>query len=98
MPTFRPVYTFTEEDYSKVQRGKRAQCGLMDDYSGGLIDPNVVMSIAGCGGVNVHVDIAPEPESINAALEKNLNTADVIRSIEKEMWRSVMSNEIRGIK
>ena len=98
MPTFRPVYTFTEEDYSKVQRGKRAQCGLLDDYSGGIIDPNVVMSIAGCGGVNVHVDIAPDPGDISAALEKNLNTADVIKSIEKEMWRSVMCNEIRGIK
>ncbi len=62
---------------------------------GGIIDPNVVMSIASCG---THVDIAPDPGAINAALEKNLNTADVIRSIEKEMWRSVMSNEIRGIK
>ena len=98
MPTFRPVCTFTEEDYSKVQRGKRAQCGLLDDYSGGIIDPNVVMSIAGCDGINVHVDIAPDPGDISAALEKNLNTADVIKSIEKEMWRSVMCNEIRGIK
>ena len=59
MPTFRPVYTFTEKDYSKVQRGKRAQCGLLDDYSGGIIDPNVVMSIAGCDGPT---DIAPNPE------------------------------------
>ena len=98
MPTFRPIHTFTEEDYSKVQRGKRAQCDFMDDYAGGIIDPNVVMSIAGCGDVNVHVDIASDPGDISAALEKNLNTADVIKSIEKEMWRSVMRNEIRGIK
>jgi hypothetical protein len=99
MPTFRPVYTFTEKDYPKTQRGKRAQCGIIDDWAGGVIDPNVVTSIAGSGGVTVNIDITPDPEAaISAALENNLNTADVIRSIEKEMWRSVMSNEIRGIK
>lgn len=37
MPTFRPVYSFTEEDYAKIQRGKRAQCGIMDDYAGGNV-------------------------------------------------------------
>ena len=100
MPTFRPVYTLTEKDYSKPQRGKRAQCGIIDDYAGGgIIDPNVVTSIAGCGGVTINIDITPDSEAaISAALENNLNTADVIKSIEKEMWRSVMSNEIRGIK
>ena len=82
-----------------LKRGARRNGGIIEDCAdGGMIDPNVVMSIAGCGGVNVHVDIAPDPGDISAALEQNLNTADVIKSIEKEMWRSVMCNEIRGIK
>lgn len=99
MPTFRPIYTLTEKDYPKTQRGKRAQCGIIDDWAGGVIDPNVVTSIAGSGGVTINIDITPDPEAaISAALKNNLNTADVIKSIEKEMWRSVMSNEIRGIK
>ena len=86
-------------DTPSTKRGTRRNGNIMDDCSGGIIDPNVVMSIAGCGDVNIHVDIAPDPGvAINAALENNLNTADVIKSIEKEMWRSVMSNEIRGIK
>jgi hypothetical protein len=102
MPTYDPhIYEWWELKQSKGYRGLRAKSGIiMDDCAGGgVIDPNVVTSIAGSGGVTINIDITPDPEAaISAALENNLNTADVIRSIEKEMWRSVMSNEIRGIK
>lgn len=39
MPTFRPIYAFTEEDYSKIQRGQRAKGNFIEDCAtGGLVN------------------------------------------------------------
>lgn len=80
MPTFRPIYTFTEEDYSKIQRGQRAKGNFMDDCAGGLVDPSIASSaMAGQIGTN------PMKEFDGSAainIDFNINKTDIQKITE----------------
>ena len=73
---------------------------LSDEVAdGGMIDPKTVTMISKGGCICTGVDIALDPiPSINAALERELEMKTDIKNIENELWRSMISNEIRGIK
>lgn len=65
----------------------------------GMIDPKTVTMISNGGCLCTGLDIALGPRpSVNPTLAKELEMKTDIKNIENELWRSVMSNEIRGIK
>lgn len=98
MPTFRPVYAFTEKDYSKIQRGKRAKSGIiMDDCAtGGIINPREFPPMP--NEYTMSVDIAPPSGAveINTNLAKELEMKGIIANLENELWKSMMRKEIGG--
>ena len=92
MPTFRPVYFFTEEDYSKIQRGKRAKSGIiMDDCAtGGIINPREFPPMP-------NEYIMPLPSgTFEINLKKELEMKGIIDGIENELLKSMMCKEIGG--
>ena len=81
MPTFRPIYRFTEEDYSKIQRGQRAKGNFIEDCAtGGLIDPTITASaMTGRTEANPMKEF-DGPAAIN--IDFNVNKTDIQRITE----------------
>jgi NAD+ synthase len=114
MPTFTPAaggivdpdqlvlfdgsFTMTFDNSKQYKRGLRAESGtVVDDYAdGGLVDSSLTASASAMADPAKTIDIhVAEPA---AAVNVEPNLGDVIESIEKAMWKSIISNEIRGNK
>ena len=99
IPTFKPVYAFTEEDYAKIQRGQRAKCNFVEDCAtGGIVNPANCVSLTGIDPVT------PDPESwftlspsTMKLMENALATCDKINDkLDAILARQEAENGIRN--
>ena len=94
---YTPMPTFTPAAGGIVDPD---QLVLFDNFKrnqyadGGLVDPSLTASAMAGNAVVTGIDLAGPTAAVN--VEPNLG--DVIESIEKSMWKSIICNEIRGNK
>ena len=88
IPTFHPLWFDIDSDQLSV-----------DDYAnGGQVDPSVTASAMAGNAIMTGFDIVEPAAANNVSINTDYKLEDAIKSIENSLWRSVMCNEIRGIK
>ena len=71
----------------------------IDDYAdGGLVTPEFNAAAMSGNAIMTGLDIAEPAAANNVSINTDYKLEDAIKSIENSLWRSVMCNEIRGIK
>ena len=111
MPMFDPTILYIERavdlceenqltiDDVFPKRGLRAESGIMDDYAdGGLVDPSVTASAMSGNAIMTGLGIVEPVAANNVSINTDYKLEDAIRSIENSIWKSIVCNEIRGIK
>lgn len=88
MPIFDPTVLYIDNDQLTI-----------DDYAdGGLVDPSVTASAMSGNAIMTGLGIVEPVAANNVSINTDYKLEDAIRSIENSIWKSIVCNEIRGIK
>jgi hypothetical protein len=104
MPMFDPTVLYIDSDQLTIddvspRRGLRAGSGIMDDYAdGGLVTPDFNAAAMSGNAIMTGLDIAEPVAANNVSNNTDYKLEDAIKSIENSIWKSIVCNEIRGIK
>ena len=94
---YQPMPTFSPVDFCALPR----QMSIFDKKpyaDGGLVDPSVTASAMSGNAIMTGLDIAEPAAANNVSINTDYKLEDAIRSIENSIWKSIVSNEIRGNK